>query len=139
MPDDAKTAIAPQILLGCWELVVWDRADAAGRVTYPFTEQARGRIFYDVTGLMSAFLMHPDWKPGAEGQGHRFLSYSGRYSLDGDVVSHAVDMASDSRFVGEVLRRRIVPDGDQVVLETLASVGREAREGKHRLVWRRPA
>ena len=139
MPDDAKTAIDARILLGCWELVVWDRTDAAGKVSYPFTDKARGRIFYDANGLMSAFLIHPDWKPGAEGQGHRFLSYSGRYTLDGDVVNHAVDMASDTRFIGETLRRRIVPEGAQVVLETLASVGRETREGQHRLVWRRPA
>ena len=129
--------VAAQDLVGVWELVSWTRTDAAGLTSYPFSADARGRIIYDAGGLMSAFLMSPAHVSDPGGPGHKFLSYSGRYALNGDVVEHAVDLASDPKFVGIILRRRVVPHGERIVLETLPSVGREEREGKHELVWRR--
>ncbi|MDB5445458.1 MAG: lipocalin-like domain protein [Phenylobacterium sp.] len=129
--------VAAKDLVGVWELVAWTRADPGGQTSYPFSADARGRIIYDAGGLMSAFLMNPAYVSDPGGPGHRFLSYSGRYALNGDVVEHAVDLASDPKFVGLTLRRRVVPDGQRIILETLAAVGREEREGKHQLVWRR--
>ncbi len=124
-------------LLGSWALVVWDRTGPDGAVSYPYSERATGRIFYDANGLMGAFLMHPDWGPGDDGAEPRFLSYSGRWELEGDIVNHTVDMASDPRFIGLVLRRRVVPDGERVALETLAAKGHADRDSRHRLLWRR--
>lgn len=138
--DTTSRAVGARDLLGCWELVSWTRIPAAGPVTYPMSDKAKGRIIYDVSGLMTAFLMDPahltGTAPAANGA-HRFLSYSGRYTLNGDVVEHDVDLASDPKFVGIVLRRRVIADGEQIVLETLNSAGLEARESSHRLVWRR--
>lgn len=136
--DTAAPAVDARDLLGTWELVSWTRVPASGPVTYPMSEQAKGRIIYDASGLMTAFLMDPAHvsEPPAQGA-HRFLSYSGRYELKGDVVEHAVDLASDPKFVGIVLRRRVVQEGERIVLETLNSAGLAARESAHRLVWRR--
>jgi len=133
---DLAASLDVSLLHGCWELVSWTRTDAAGALSYPFSESARGRIIYHPSGLMSAFLMNPSWATEPDAPGHRFLSYSGRYVLKGDVVEHAVDLASDPKFVGIILRRRVAPEGGLVVLETLAAVGRTEREGSHRLVWR---
>jgi hypothetical protein len=135
------TTIDARQLLGTWELVAWTRITPSGEASYPMSDKASGRIIYDASGLMSAFLMDPahvtGGAPPAKGA-HHFLSYSGRYAIKGDIVEHDVDLASDPKFVGLILRRRIVQDGEQIVLETLASVGQEARETSHRLVWRRP-
>lgn len=136
--SDLAPRLDVSFLHGCWELVAWTRLDAGGALSHPFSEGARGRIIYHPHGLMSAFLMHPDWPTDPDAGGHRFLAYSGRYDLNGDVVEHAVDLASDPKFVGLTLRRRVVPEGELVVLETLAAAGRPPREGLHRLVWRRP-
>jgi len=136
------TMIETRQLLGTWELVEWVRVTPTGETTYPMSDKASGRIIYDASGLMSAFLMDPahlvEGAPPPARGAHRFLSYSGRYALKGDVVEHDVDLSSDPKFVGLVLRRRVVPDGERIVLETLAAVGREARDSTHRLVWRRP-
>lgn len=92
---------------------------------------------------MSAFMMDPKWarKPtgllGEASSGHMLLAYSARYTVKDDVVEHAVDLASDPRFIGEILRRRVLLSPREIVLETLASVGRDTRDSKHQLTWRK--
>jgi hypothetical protein len=124
------------LLSGSWELVSWDRVDPQGQISYPFGREPRGRLFYDPNGRMSAILMNPDRAQGAA-EGHSFMAYSGTYALQGDIVGHAVDLCSDPSFVGLVLRRRVVPNGAQMILETLSAAGRAERDSKHRLTWRR--
>ncbi|MBQ3343643.1 MAG: adenylosuccinate synthetase, partial [Kiritimatiellae bacterium] len=78
-----------------------------GTITHPFTPEATGRLIYAANGLMSAFLMMPDWGVAAERAGTRGLTaYSARWEVLGDIVHHAVDFASDPRMLGETLRRR---------------------------------
>ena len=137
MPDDVMTAIQVSFLYGSWELAKWDRVDADGSITYPYGEGAKGRIFYDPNGRMSAILMNSDWPKGGMDPVNGFMAYSGTFELKGDVVHHAVDMCSDPRFVGMTLRRRVVIDGEEVALETLAPVGLGERASTHRLFWRR--
>ncbi len=133
----SSASVTPDLLLGCWELVSWTRTKAEGRVTHPMGEQPSGRIIYDASGLMAAFLMHPVWPSTPDLRGASFLAYSGRYVLVGNVVEHTVDTASDRRFIGEVLRRRIVPAGEMIALETLPSIGRPPRDGSDRLLWQK--
>lgn len=135
--NDVAARLEASLLHGCWELVSWTRVDGSGALSHPFSEGALGRIIYHPCGLMTAFLMHPEYPRDPAAGGHRFLAYSGRYALVGDVVEHAVDLASDPKFVGLTLRRRVVPTGERVVLETLAAAGHAPREGLHRLEWRR--
>lgn len=123
-------------LLGTWKLKEWSRIAADGTVTHPFTAEATGRLIYAANGLMSAFLMTPDWSVAAERAGGRGVTaYSARWELLGDIVHHAVDFASDPRMLGETLRRRVVPTADGFILETLSAVGRADRESIHRLEW----
>ncbi len=124
-------------LAGCWTLVVWERIGANGAVSHPYSDRASGRIFYDANGLMGAFLMHPDWPRGETAAEPRFLSYSGGWELDGDIVNHNVDICSDPKFIGLVLRRRVVPDGERIALLTLPARGHGERESQHRLLWAR--
>ena len=101
-------------LLGTWKLKEWSRIAADGTVTHPFTAEATGRLIYAANGLMSAFLMTPDWSVAAERAGGRGVTaYSARWELLGDIVHHAVDFASDPRMLGETLRRRVVPTVSQ--------------------------
>lgn len=132
--------MATESLLGTWKLKEWSRVAPDGTVTHPFTPEATGRLIYAANGLMSAFLMMPDWGIESERAGTRGLTaYSARWELMGDVVHHAVDFASDPRMLGETLRRRVVPTAGGMVLETLSAVGRADRHSIHRLDWVREA
>lgn len=123
-------------LIGTWRLTEWARVAADGSVTHPFTPEATGRLIYAANGLMSAFLMTPDWSVEAERAGRRGVTaYSARWELMGDIVHHAVDFASDPRMLGETLRRRVVPGPAGITLETLSAVGRADRDSIHRLSW----
>lgn len=132
--------MATDSLLGTWKLTEWARVAADGTKTHPFTPEATGRLIYAANGLMSAFLMMPDWSVAAEHAGKRGVTaYSARWELMGDIVHHAVDFASDPRMLGETLRRRVVPTPEGITLETLSAVGRAERESIHRLSWAREA
>jgi hypothetical protein len=132
--------MATDSLLGTRKLKEWSRVAADGTITHPFTPEATGRLIYAANGLMSAFLMMPDWGVAAERAGTRGLTaYSARWELLGDIVHHAVDFASDPRMLGETLRRRVVPTSEGFILETLSAVGRADRDSIHRLDWVREA
>lgn len=132
--------MATDSLIGTWKLVEWSRVDADGQISHPFTPEATGRLIYAANGLMSAFLMMPDWGVAAERAGTRGMTaYSARWELMGDIVHHAVDFASDPRMLGETLRRRVVPTPQGITLETLSAVGRAERSSIHRLAWTREA
>ena len=132
-------AIAAETLWGVWELVSWTRVDADGTVTYPFSDRASGRLIYHPEGWMSGFLMDPAHLEAPPGGARTVMTYTARYRLDGEIVVHDVDIATDRNMIGVALRRRVVRTAEGMVLETLAPVGRAARDSVHRLAWRRPA
>jgi hypothetical protein len=47
-----------------------------------------------------------------------FLAYAGRYSLDGDKVTHHVEIASIQNYVDRDLVRSVRFDGDRIALTT---------------------
>jgi hypothetical protein len=109
-------------LLGNWELVEWAKVGRQGVITHPFTAAARGRILYTADGLMGGFLMHPRWMvPEPQPRRDHFISYSGRYAVDVDIVSHSVDLASEPQSIGTVLRRAVALSPEGLVLTTLSS------------------
>lgn len=124
-------------LVGPWRLTEWiaERGDAR---EHPFGLAAEGRLIYDPAGVMAAFLLHPEWASlpvDHVPQRQRFISYSGRYRLEGDEVVHDVDASSDPRWIGRALRRRMAWEDDKLVLtaEPASSYGIGAL--RHRLSW----
>lgn len=136
MPNKGTPAIDRERLLGSWRLESCTQDDGRGGVIHIFSPDPRGRIMYDRSGVMAAFLMNPAFLTEPDTP-NAFFSYSGRYELKGDVVEHAVDFALDPGFIGRVMRRRARLEGDALILETLADVGGEEPETRQRLVWRR--
>lgn len=71
---------------------------------------------------MAGFLMHPRWMlPEPQPRRDHFISYSGRYAVDGDIVSHSVDIASEPQWIGSVLRRTVEFSPEGLALTTLSS------------------
>ena len=124
-------------LLGTWRLVEWS-ANVDDILSYPFTAQATGRLTYLPCGLMTAFLQSPGWASSTVDfvpQRHRFIAYSGRYRIDGSIVTHAVDMASDPRWIGNDLIRNAVLAGGMLTIDTKPTAGFGVGRFHHRLRW----
>ena len=85
-------------------------------------------------GLETAARATPEAKAAAfDG----YLSYAGRWHLDGDDVVHTVEQALVPEVVGREQRRRLLLDGERLILSYVLS----ARSGIDRtfvLTWRRP-
>lgn len=126
--------MTPEDAWGVWTLVSLKRYKKDAFLRHPLGEDAQGRIIYHPTGWMSAFLMAADW-PASDGAdlADSVLSYSGRWTLAGDVVRHQVDMASRRDFIGTELVRQVrFEDEGQITLYS------GDPDGTHnRLRWRR--
>jgi hypothetical protein len=146
-------------LVGRWDIVSWVQAYDDGRTQYPMGEELNGFIRYTEDGDMMCMISRrdrPNFTTGGQwdasdaekaGAYQSMLSYAGRYTVghdpvDGDVVTHHVELSLFPGWVGGQQRRRFLfdPDhagaGDTVSLEARLEVGTpQARTA--RLVWRR--
>lgn len=141
--------MSPETLLGAWSLVSFVVQRTGREDRHPFGIDARGLIVYEPSGWMSAVLSAADRSSGATRleDAHRvdadakgraydsYLSYAGRWRLEGDEVVHDVHVALVPEVVGREQRRRASFDGEELVL----SYEVEGRSGPARFVlrWRR--
>lgn len=137
-------------LIGAWRLVSSiNYRDGVGTPSYG-TPPA-GQLQYTADGRMSAFLMNPAWVArakagqGGAGQGgapcdsfNDFFAYAGSWRLEGDVVTHDIDLASAPARVGARFVRRVrMVDDDTIELEAAPEVSKSGVTYLTRLVWRR--
>lgn len=139
-------------LVGTWKLVrfVVHRSGGQGDV-YPFGEDAQGLILYGADGWMSAVLSHADRDelssrrlesmgkaPDAEKAAafETYLSYCGRWRLEGDEVVHSVEHALVPNIEGTELRRHWAFVGEQLVL-SYEIVGKRGLPRTYELRWER--
>lgn len=119
--------------------------------TYPFGRDPRGQIMYSAGGKMSATLSQADREPHAVARLESYasasdaskvaafdsyLSYCGSWTLQGDTVTHHVELAMVPDIVGVSQKRHVAIDGDILTL----SYEVEARSGVTRfytLTWTR--
>ena len=150
------SALTERVLLGTWELESFVvKADDGRPDRHPFGVRARGRIIYTDDGHMMAVLSaDPAGANGGqtlETSHHaseaekaaaydRYLSYSGRWRLEGDQIHHDVDLALVPGLVGQTWTRSAVYRSEPQPRLTLSYVRRSRRGTVHRFVltWRRP-
>ncbi len=123
-------SISPDDLVGVWTLETTYTEDQDGKQVMIMGDNPQGRIMYTADGYMSAMT----------GQGERqlpanasdadkaaafdsFMSYSGRWSLSGNVVRHEIDHATDPNWVGGTRERTIDHQGDRMVFSGLGPDG----------------
>jgi Lipocalin-like domain len=98
MPD-SPTSLQKSIL--AWTLISYVIADVSGQNReYPLGEDARGVLIYTADGFMSVQISKPGRPAHADRALHGgtdaqraaaaagYLAYAGRYSVEGDVVTH---------------------------------------------------
>lgn len=124
-------------VLGAWSLLRLRRFRDDIFYRYPMGEGASGRLIYDVSGVMSAFLMSQDWVAGTAAQNwSTFLAYSGRWDVEGTMVSHRLEACSISELIGQTLVRMIdfTAEGN-LMLTTAAHVTADGARSHDELIW----
>ncbi len=124
--------LRPDVLHGVWELTDWYRVEADGSRSHPFTEHAAGRLFYEPSGRVAVYLMHPDWPAGKAERG--FHAYSGHFTVEGDEIHHHVDLGTPRELVGTTLVR---PATLEAGVLRLAAPANDDPTARHVLEWQR--
>ena len=136
-------------LLGAWRLhsYVSVGVDDVDDVLFPLGDHPRGFIMYTADGYMSAQLMDPDRRLFAANDPHAappgelasaaagYLSYSGPFTVDGDVVSHHVEVSLLPNWVGGEQKRRATLHGDTLTLSPADPLLMGGRLRNATLVW----
>ena len=118
-------------LIGTWKLVSARRKEiASGREDSFFGDEPSGYINYSPDGRMIALLVRGDRpRPQAEtasaGEAETLfrsvVSYAGTYSVNGNEVTHHVDISWNELWTGTDQTRLVTFDGDYVRLSTRPS------------------
>jgi hypothetical protein len=68
-----------------------------------------------------------------------YLAYAGRFKVDeaASIVEHRVSVSLFPKWIGDVQKRRVDLDGDDLVLESPAITGAAGTSVTPRLRWRR--
>lgn len=137
-------------LVGAWRLERIAVERPGWSPVEPFGADAQGLVIYAADGWMSAVLSAGVRAPlGAEGLEassdadvaskaaafDSYLSYAGRWRLEGDEVAHTVELALVPEVVGQTLRRRVRRTPTGIELSYAAPTRRG--EATWRLTWRR--
>jgi hypothetical protein len=115
-------------LVGTWKLVSASSTTSTGeRSESPYGAQPAGFLTYTGDGRVSALISYDGRKSLSYGGGSReeqaeafktFLAYAGTYRLDGDKVTHHVEVSSIQNYVDKDLVRSVKFKDDQIILLT---------------------
>ena len=115
-------------LVGTWKLVSASSTTSAGeRSESPYGSQPAGFLTYTSDGRVSALISYNGRKSLSYGGGSpeeqaeafkTFLAYAGTYSLNGDKVTHHVEVSSIQNYVDKDLVRSVKFKDDQIILLT---------------------
>jgi Lipocalin-like domain len=119
-------------LLGTWKLVATERVEvASGAKTEQFGPSPQGFINYAPDGRMMALIARSDRKAPAgqkatdteaEALFRSMLAYAGTYSVDGNEVTHHVDLSWNESFTGGKQVRIANFEGNLLKLSTPQSL-----------------
>jgi hypothetical protein len=135
-------------LVGTWRLISWENRTVDGDVSHPLGEEASGYIAYNDDGYMFVAIMRParthfvagdllsattvEKARAAEG----YVSYCGRYELQGDIVIHHVELSLFPNWVGVDQERLVDTSADRLTLSTRPLL-LDGRQQTAHLVWER--
>ena len=117
-------------LIGRWDILSWEQVFDDGRIELPMGDKLHGFIRYTEDGDMMCMLARADrpnfttggqWNASAEEKARAYtsmLAYGGRFSVDGDIVSHKVNISMFPNWVGGEQKRRLVENADGTIALT---------------------
>jgi len=141
--------VANELFDGQWQVVAWEQLYDDGRRELPMGDRLEGFICYSPDGRMVCMISRADrarfekggqWNAPDEEKARAYdsmLAYAGRYSVDGDTVTHFVDMSLFPNWKGGEQKRKFAlrADGTLELTARLEAGTPQARTA--RLAWRR--
>jgi len=135
--------------IGRWEILAWEQAFDDGRRELPMGDSLQGFIQYTADGYMACMIARaerPNFTSGGQwnasdaekaGAYNGMLAYGGRYEVNGDLITHHVDISLFPNWRGGAQKRRVEvnADGTLTLSARLEEGTPQARTA--RLVWRR--
>jgi len=113
-------------LLGTWKLVSAVREEIpSGAKTDLFGPDPQGFLNYSPDGRMIALITRSGRKAAANGRPtpaeaealfRSMLSYAGAYTVEGDVVTHHVDISWNQSFTGDAQKRHFKFEDNRLLL-----------------------
>ena len=135
-------SLSPDDLIGVWTLEGTYTQAEDGTRTPTWGDEPKGVIIYTADGWMTAITGRGDrtLPPDADAEAKAaafdtYLNYAGRWTLDGNVVTHHIELATDPNWVGSARNRTIDHQGDRMVFSGLAGDGKTNAV----IIWRRAA
>ena len=133
---------------GLWNLLSMEQRYDDGRVIYPFGRNVEGRIYYGADKSMfcaiqksgrTPFSTGKQWTADASEKARAYndyLTYCGRYEMDGDTVTHHIEISLYPDWIGKRQSRKIrLMNGRLHITARLEDNTPEARTSL--LVWER--
>ena len=134
--------------VGTWRLVSSEVRSADGHISYPRGRNPVGYIIYSEDGYMSAVIMPANRPKFAaetliEGStdekaaaADTYLSYCGKYEVQGEKVIHRVEASLFPNWIGTALERTFQLDGNRLILIPPPRLVNGRQQTSH-LTWER--
>jgi hypothetical protein len=111
--------------VGTWKLLDYSFLYDDGRVEKPWGENVVGYLLYSAEGYMSGNLSPSGRRHNVEKAGDRkssrkrdYIAYAGPYTVEGDTVTHHVEVSLFPNWLGTAQLRYHKLEGDTLVLRT---------------------
>jgi len=119
---------AADSVVGSWRLASWAEVETESKVVHtPFGENPSGVITYTPDGRMSVLIIDPKRKSPAgpkatDAEGlelyQTMIAYSGAYSLDGNKVTHKIEVSWNQAWTGTNQQRFFEVKDDMLTIKT---------------------
>jgi hypothetical protein len=137
-----KSHAADASIVGSWRLVTWVEVETESKAVHT----AFGDT-YTPDGRMSLFIIDPKRKPSSGPKPtdaeavdlyRTMIAYSGAYSLEGNKVTHKIEVSWNQAWTGTNQQRFIEVKDDQLIIKTPPIISPvSGKESVSTLVWER--
>ena len=143
-----STAQAGELIVGSWHLLSWVQEDVESKaVQAVYGDNPVGMIMYTSDGHMSVFIANPKRRPAggplatdaeAAELYRTMVAYSGTYSIDGNKVTHKVEVSWNQAWNGTDQQRFIEVKDNRLTIKSPTMVSPiSGKESINTLVWER--
>jgi hypothetical protein len=125
--QDAKQQDAKQLdvkqLAGTWKLTGWQVQYVGEEPREPFGAKPNGRLIIAPDGFWTAMITKANRKPATNNAERAsllksMLAYSGKFTVDGDKITTAIDLTWNEVNTGRTQTRYLTMDGGKLVIKT---------------------
>ena len=142
------TSQAADSIVGCWRLVSWVEVETETKSVHgAFGENPTGTLTYTPDGRMSLFIIDPKRKPSSGPKStdaeavelyRTMIAYTGSYSIEGNKVTHKIEISWNQAWTGTNQQRYIEVKDNQLTIKTPPIISPiSGKESVHTLMWER--